>query len=92
MKLTPQLGTLIVLFVISVVVWIALLIYKSRLEREEEDKIFLGTTPERLKEEDAALLQKVNRISKPIWIVGVITVLLLFGAVAVWIYQGLLSS
>lgn len=92
MKLTPQLLTLVVLFAISVVVWIALLIYKGRLEREEEDKVFLGTTPERLKAEDAALLEKVNRLSKPIWIVGVISVLLLCGAVAVWIYQGLLSS
>jgi hypothetical protein len=90
--LTPQLKILIVLFVISVVIWFILIVYKKRLEREEEDKVFLGSTPERLNEEQTKLLEKVNRLSKPMWIVGSVTVLLLLSAVGVWIYQGLLRN
>lgn len=89
--LTPQLEILLALFIIGVIVWMILLVYKSRLERQEEDKVFLGST-ERLKEEDAALLQKVNRLSKPIWIVAILTVLFLLAGIGVWIYQGLISG
>lgn len=91
MKFTPQVELLFGLFILSVIVWIILIIYKGRLESQGQDKISLGTT-ERLKPEDAALLNKVNRMSTPLWIVGVITVLLLCATVAMWIYQGLLSS
>ena len=90
--LSPQLKILIGLFVVSLVVWFVLIIYKSKLEREEEDKVFLGTTPERLGEEQTALLEKVNRLSKPMWIAGTLTVLFMLAAVAMWIYQGLLRT
>jgi len=90
--LTPQLKVLIALFVVSLVVWFILIIYKSKLEREEEEKVFLKTTPERLGKEQAALLQKVNKLSKPMWIVGTLTVLLMLAAVGMWIYQGLLRT
>ena len=91
MKFTPQVEMLFGLFVLSVIIWIILIIYKSRLESQGQDKISLGTT-ERLKPEDAELLKKVDRMSKPLWAVGIITVLLLCATVAMWIYQGLLSS
>jgi len=90
--LTPQLKILIGLFVVSVVTWFVLLVYKSKLEREEEDKVFLGSTPERLGKEQTALLEKVNRLSKPMWIVGTLTFLFMLAAIAMWIYQGLLRT
>ncbi len=92
MHLTPQLQILIILFGISVLVWLILAVYKSRLSREEEDKVFLGTTPERMNEEHSKLMEKVTRLSKPMWIVGVVTVLLLLATIGMWIYQGLLAS
>ncbi len=90
--LTPQLKILIGLFIVSVVIWFILIVYKKRLERQEEDKVFLGSTPERLNDEQRQLLDKVNQLSKPLWIVGTLTVLLLLSAVGVWIYQGLLRN
>jgi hypothetical protein len=88
--LTPQLEILIVLFIVSVVIWFALIIYEKRLERQEEDKVFL-TTPERMGEEQTKILQKVMSLSKPLWIFGTLSVLFLLCALGVWIYQGLLS-
>jgi len=90
--LTPQLKILIGLFIVSVVIWFILIVYKKKLERQEEEKVFLGSTPERLNDEQRQLLDKVNQLSKPLWIVGTLTVLLLLSAVGVWIYQGLLRN
>lgn len=87
--LTPQLEFLIGLFILFVVVWFILIIYKRRLERAEEG-VLLGVTPERLNPEQAAVLDKVNRLSKPMWIIGTLTVLALLATIAMWIYQGLL--
>jgi hypothetical protein len=79
------------LFCSSLVIWFCLIIYKKRLERQEEDKVFL-TTPERMGEEQRQILQKVMGLSKPLWIFGTLTVLLLLCTIGVWIYQGLLSN
>jgi uncharacterized membrane protein len=92
MTLSPQLEILIILFGISLIIWILLLIYKSRLARQEEQQVFLGTPPERLGEKQTELLKKVNRLSKPLWIFGLLTIFLLLATLGVWIYQGLLSS
>ncbi|MDE3137119.1 MAG: hypothetical protein KGL59_11130 [Acidobacteriota bacterium] len=89
--LTPQLEILIGLFIVSLVIWFILIIYKTRLERQEEDKVFLGSTPERMGEDQKKILQKVMGLSKPLWIVGTLTVLFMLCAIGVWIYQGLLS-
>lgn len=92
MRLTPQMETLIVLLGISIVIWILLAFYKSRLAREEEDKVFLGAKPEQMNEEHSKLMAKMDRLSKPMWAIGILTVLLLLATIGVWIYQGLLAS
>lgn len=91
MTLDPRLKLLIILFAISVVVWLALIIYRGRLARVEEDQVFLGTTPERLTAKETAIMQKVARLSMPIWIVGVAMVLLLLASICLWVYLGLLA-
>jgi Ca2+/Na+ antiporter len=87
MSLSPELKLMIALFVVCLVVWIGLIVYKSKLEREEED--VFRTTPERLNDEQKAVLQKVDRLSKPMWIFGILTILLMVGSVALWLYHGL---
>lgn len=89
--LTPQLEIPIALFIVCVFVWFILIVYKKKLEREEEEKVFLGSTPERLGAEQTAIMQKVNRLSKPMWTIGILTVFFLLASLAVWIYQGLLA-
>ncbi len=91
MSLSPQLEILVVLFCISLVVWFVMIVYKSRLERTAEERVFLAKTPD-LSEQDSQLLRKVNRLSVPMWIIGILTVLLLLAVLGTWIYQGLASS
>lgn len=88
----PPLEILIALFVASLVIWMVLVIYKSKLDREVEEKVLLGSTPERLGEAQQKVLNKVNGLSKWLWTFGVLTVLLLLGAVGTWIYYGILRS
>ncbi len=92
MTLNPQLKVLIALFLASLVIWLVLMFYKSRLEREVEEKVFLGSTPERLGEAQKKVLNKVNALSKWLWIFGSLTVLFLLGSVGAWIYYGILRS
>jgi hypothetical protein len=92
MTLQPPLEILIALFVASLVIWLILVFYKSRLEREVEEKVLLGSTPERLGAEQQKILNKVNGMSKWLWMFGVLTVVFLLGAVGAWIYYGILRS
>lgn len=90
MDLNPTLKLLIVLFVASLVIWLLLLIYKSRLEQAGED--VFRTTPERLTEEQKKVLQKVDRLSIPMWIFGILSIVILLCSVAYWLYSGLMGS
>lgn len=92
MTLTPELEILIILFGISLIVWIFLIFYKSRLSQQEDQQVFLGSAHERASEKQMALLNKVNRLSKLMWIFGLLTFGLLLAGIGVWIYQGLLSG
>jgi len=87
MNLSGEVKLLIALFVISLVVWIALFLYKGRLERDEED--VFRTTPERLTDEQKKVLQKVDSLSKPIWVFAILTFLFLVASVGAWLYHGL---
>lgn len=83
----PLLEILLILFAISVVVFLLMLIYKSRLSRQEDEAF--RTKPEQLSDAQKAVLKKAEGLTKPMWIVGVLMVLLLLGAVAQWIIAGL---
>lgn len=83
----PLLRTLLILLVISIVVFLILLVYKSRLQRQEDDAF--RTTPERLTDAQKAVMKKVGSLSTPLWIVGTLVILLLLASVGWWIVQGL---
>lgn len=85
--MSPQLKILVILVGISLVVWFVLFIYRGRLERQG-DEVF-RTTPERLNDQQAALLKRVDKMSAPVWIVGTVTVILILATIGLWVYQGL---
>lgn len=83
----PLLEILIILFVVSVVVFLILLMYRSRLHRLEDDAF--RTMPERLTDAQKAVLKRAEGLSKPMWIVGVLMVVFLLAMVSWWIILGL---
>ncbi|HVB98957.1 MAG TPA: hypothetical protein VNJ12_06440 [Candidatus Dormibacteraeota bacterium] len=85
--MNSPLQILVVLFCVSVVVFLLMLFYKSHLERKGEEAF--RTTPERLNDQQKALLKKVDGMSKPMWIVGTLMVLLLLSSIGLWIFLGL---
>lgn len=83
----PLLEILIILFAVSVVVFLFLLMYRARLHRQEDEAF--RTRPERLSDAQKAVLKKAEGLSKPMWIVGVLMVLFLLAMVSWWIIVGL---
>jgi hypothetical protein len=69
--------------------FLGLLIWKSLLESHEDDQIFLGTTEQHLAREQQVLVAKINTLSRPIMMTGILAGVLLLSAAGIWIYQGL---
>ena len=69
--------------------FLGLLIWKSLLESHEDDQIFLGTTEQHLAREQQLLVAKINTLSRPIMMTGILAGVLLLSAAGIWVYHGL---
>jgi hypothetical protein len=69
--------------------FLGLLIWKSLLESHEDDQIFLGTTEQHLAREQQQLVARINTLSRPIMMTGIVAGVLLLSAAGIWVYQGL---
>src|SRR5580658_1460296 len=78
-----------VVFGIFAVGLIVLLIYKSTLTMHEDEQLFLDDANSHMQEEQTELLVKVNRLTKPVWVFGAGSGVLLLVLVGMFIYQGL---
>jgi hypothetical protein len=89
--MSPMVRALLISWIVVTLFWIVLLVYRTMLSRREEEEIFLGR-PDQLSPEQMALTQRVARLSRPIWTLGVLSGLLLIAWLGLWIYQGLMSG
>jgi len=71
------------------VVFICLLIRKSVLESHEDDQIFLDAAEAHMAREQQELVAKINTLTKPLMMTGILAGVLLLSAAGIWIYQGL---
>lgn len=68
--------------------FLGLLIWRSLLESHEDDQIFLDAAEAHMAREQQELVAKINTLSKPIMMSGILAGVLLLSAAGMWIYQG----
>jgi hypothetical protein len=87
------------LLIILIVVWglltlclIGLLVYRGVIGRNEELELLVNQAEHRFLDEQQAISSRIERLSVPIRYLSIAVAVLLLVIVAVWIYNGLMSS
>jgi hypothetical protein len=70
---------------------IFVLIYRSMLENREEDQIFLDAAAQSMANEQRALVARIERLSRPITALIVVSSVLLVTVAGLWLWQGVQS-
>jgi uncharacterized membrane-anchored protein YhcB (DUF1043 family) len=70
-------------------VLVILLIYRSTLTMQEDEQLFLDDTKSAMEQEQAELMQKVNKINPFVKILGAASGLMFLVLAGMFIYQGL---
>jgi hypothetical protein len=86
---TPLLFGLAIAWGVFTVGLIILLIYRSTLTMHEEESLYLDAASSHMQQEQTELLVKVNRLTKPVWVFGAGSGVLLLVLLGMFIYQGL---
>ena len=87
--LTPPVFYLLIMWGIVTAVFIILLVWRSVLSSHEDDQIFLDAAEEHIAREQRELVARINTLSRPLLITGVLSGALLLLAGSLWIYEGL---
>ncbi len=87
--LTPPVFYLLIVWGIVTAVFIILLIWRGVLSSHEDDQIFLDAAEEHMAREQRELVAKINTLTRPLLITGILSGGLLLLAGGLWIYQGL---
>lgn len=87
--LTGPLLYLLVAWGIVTAAFLLLFIWRSVLSSHEDDQIFLDAAEEHMAKEQRELVVKINSLSRPLMITGILSGALLLLAGGLWIYQGL---
>ena len=83
----PLLGVLVVWGVVTAAL-IALLAYRGTLEIHEDDQIFLDKAGDSMASEQREIVARIERLSKPIKMLMISSIVLLVVAAGVWLFQG----
>lgn len=70
---------------------ICVMIYRSTLETREEDQIFLDAAGERMASEQRAIVDRIEKLGRPIAALMVVSGALLVTIAGIWLYQGFKS-
>jgi hypothetical protein len=84
----PVLYTLIAWGIVTAV-FLALLLWRNLLESHEDDQLFIDAAEDHMAREQRALIQRINTLSKPIMMTGILAGALLLTSAGLWLYEGL---
>lgn len=68
---------------------IVLLIYRSTLTMQEDDQLFLGESESHMEKEQIELMQKVNKVTPLVKVLGALSGAMILVIAGVAVYQGL---
>lgn len=85
--LDSALYVLLIAWGVVTAVLIVALIYRSTLETREEDQIFLDAAGESMASEQRALVARIEKLSRPITTLVVISGLLLVVTAGLWLFE-----
>jgi len=84
----PVLYTLIAWGIVTAL-FLALLLWCNLLESHEDDQLFIDAAEEHMAKEQRALIQRINTLSRPIMMTGILAGVLLLTSAGLWLYEGL---
>lgn len=87
--LTQPVLYLLIVWGVVTSAFIILLIWRGVLSSHEDDQIFLDAAEEHMAREQRELVARINTLSRPLLITGILSGALLLVAGSMWIYQGL---
>lgn len=70
------------------VVLICMWMYKSALENREEDQIFLSAGEQHIATEQRSIVQRIEKLHRPLVALTLVSGVLLAVAAGLWVYQG----
>lgn len=90
-SLQNLLYTLLIIWGVVTAVLVCVMIYKSTLETREDDQIFLDAASNHIAAEQRLLLQRIERLHRPVTALMVASGVLLAVIAGLWVYQGFQS-
>ena len=81
--------TLLVAWGIATVLLIAVLIYRSALATHEDTQLFLDSAEKVIADEKLQVGEEIDRLSRPITVLFVLSGSLLLVSAVVWLWEGL---
>ncbi len=89
--MSSTLEMLLVVWGVLTALLLVLLIYRSTLSIHEEDQLYLDEAEAHMQKEQDEIHAKLDRTTKPLWVLGSASALFLLVSAGVWLYQGLLG-
>jgi hypothetical protein len=87
--LTGPVLYLLIAWGIVTFIFLGLLIWRNLLESHEDDQLFLDSAEEHMAKEQRELVSKINTLSRPILLTGILAGVLLVTVAGMWLYEGL---
>ncbi len=83
-----SLAMLLIVWAILTTILVILLIYRSTLTMREDDQLFLDDSGSHMEQEQKELLQKVNKLTPIVNVLGATSGLLILVIAGIWVYRG----